>query len=231
MNTFFAEFEEINKENKENKKTIKKSTKNTFEIYGTLENKLFVSCCKEFVNNTVALKCFDIFEANIKYNSKEQSMVKIYGKSIPIPRKQVAYGEPGTYYNFSGIKVDAFDWNIDNVVCKLLLYFKFKLQKIFGVIFNFVLINRYANGDDYVGFHSDDENDLCKKSPIANLTFGATRDFILKHKQTNEKLTLQLNNGSCVCMHYPTNCYWQHSIPKRANVDRPRISLTFRCMN
>jgi len=83
-----------------------------------------------------------------------------------------------------------------------------------------------------MGFHKDDEKELCPKTPIASLTFGAERDFIFKHqgkKQLNisdEKLVLK--NGLLLLMLHPTNEFWYHGIPQRKACKLPRINLTFR---
>jgi alkylated DNA repair dioxygenase AlkB len=200
-------------------------------LYGTPSNKLFVSYYKNFILEECANKYFDLFEKLLVYNPPEDSKVKIRGKEHEIPRKQVAYGEPNTYYNFSGIHVDAICWNENNDICNALYELRCKVNKYFGINFNFVLINRYADGKDYIGYHADDEKDLQGDSPIIGLTFGANRDFQLKHKKTGEKMSLVLHHGSCVAMHYPTNKYWKHGVPKRAGIKTPRINLTFRIMN
>ncbi len=44
--------------------------------------------------------------------------------------------------------------------------------------FNFVLVNRYENGNNTIGPHRDDEKDLLPYSSIAMITFGS-------HKFTN----------------------------------------------
>ncbi|MFT5812390.1 MAG: alkylated DNA repair dioxygenase AlkB [Psychroserpens sp.] len=47
--------------------------------------------------------------------------------------------------------------------------------------FNAVLANLYRNQQDSVGWHSDDEPELGKMPTIASLSFGAEREFQLKH--------------------------------------------------
>jgi len=201
-------------------------------LYGTPSNKLFVSYYKNFILKECANKYFDLFEKLLVYNAPEDSKVKICGKEHEIPRKQVAYGEPNTYYNFSGIRVDAICWNENNDICNALYELRCKVNKYFGINFNFVLINRYADGKDCIGYHADDEKDLQGDSPIVGLTFGTERDFQLKSiKNPDEKMSLVLHHGSCVAMHYPTNKYWKHGVPKRAGIKTPRINLTFRIMN
>lgn len=209
------------------------------EIYGSPKDKLFLIYYKSFIPKQIATHYFNLFESTIVYNSAEESKIKIFGKEHEIPRKQVAYGEDGTFYNFSGIRVNAISWHQNNELCKTLLKLRALVNKHFGCNFNFVLINRYADGNDYIGPHADDEKDLSGDSPIVGLTFGAERDFQFKNIKTGlnyefskgKNKSLVLYHGSCISMQYPTNQFWKHSLPKRAGVKSPRISLTFRVMN
>lgn len=219
---------------------INNNNKNTFkqvcEIYGTPLDKLFLIYHKNFIPREIADKYFEIFEQEISYNSAESSKIKIFGEEHEIPRKQVAYGDPGTFYNFSGIKVNAISWHQNTKLCKILKMLKCAVDKHFGCSFNFVLINRYADGNDYIGFHADDEKDLANNSPIVGLSFGSEREIQFKNIKNGNNYNfknkdLTLNHGSCISMQYPTNKYWKHSIPKRLKIKSPRISLTFRVMN
>ena len=47
-----------------------------------------------------------------------------------------------------------------------------------------------------MAWHSDNEPELNSAGIIASLSFGATRTFQLKHKQTVEKIDIKLENGS-----------------------------------
>ena len=51
-----------------------------------------------------------------------------------------------------------------------------------GHAYNFVLVIRYKDGGDRMGEHKDDEKELDENVPIASLTFGAERDFVLRHE-------------------------------------------------
>lgn len=173
-----------------------------------------------------------LFEDTIIYNTDEQSQIKIFGKSINIPRKQVAFGDIGTSYKFSGTIVNSRCWHDkseNNELCEELLKLKDKIGKRFGFEPNFVLINKYSDGNQYIGFHSDDEKDLDMHSPIAGISFGSEREMIFKNRTDSKKThSLLLKNGSAYCMHYPTNRNYMHSIPKNSSIKNMRISLTFR---
>jgi alkylated DNA repair dioxygenase AlkB len=94
--------------------------------------------------------------------------------------------------------------------------------------FNAVLANLYRNQHDSVGWHSDDEPELGLMPTIASLSFGAEREFQLKHIITKEKINIVLTPGSLLIMRGNTQQYWQHCLPKRSKKIAPRINLTFR---
>lgn len=193
------------------------------------EDPILVLYDRDFtINNKEYL--FKLLERDVIYNSNESSKVKIFGVEHEIPRKQVAYGDPGTTYTFAGVTVSAMDWNKNNELCNVLTSLRNKVAKYFNFNPNFVLINRYEDGEQYIGYHSDDEKDLDLNSPIVGISLGSEREMLFKSKKTGNVIPLMLTNGSAYCMFNPTNSNYKHSIPKRKGVKCPRISLTFREM-
>lgn len=201
-----------------------------------LDDKIVIHYWDEFLSHRRATKYFRILEDKLIYNSDDASMVTIHGKKIKIPRKQVAYGDDGIFYTFSGNKVDALSWNNDDIVCRVLQNIKRRVEIFSREQFNFVLINRYKNGDDCIGYHSDDEKELCQNSSIVGVSLGANRDILFKSNNnhypinTDNPISINLKHGSIMMIKYPTNSYWKHSIPRRRNINNVRISLTFRKM-
>lgn len=178
----------------------------------------------------VANKIYRQLEKEIKYSL--DSKIKIFGKTCDIPRKQVAFGDFGITYTFSGVKVPAQTWH------PLVYDLKRIVEGICDCKFNFVLVNRYKDGNDYIGEHRDDEKDLDMNFPIVSLSFGQNRDFTFKHhssrgsklKKDISNVKLALEHGSLLVMNPTTNTYWYHSLPKRSvrSCPNPRINLTFR---
>lgn len=106
-----------------------------------------------------------------------------------------------------------------------------------GCTFNFALVNYYASGDDSISYHSDDERFLGALPAIASFTLGAQRDFLLKHKPTEQKdesetkpMKFPLGSGDMILMKGKTQSCWLHSIPKRkgGEIGKGRINITFR---
>lgn len=190
------------------------------------ENDLNISYAVIFHQKDVRFDYFKLLEEEVEYFSGELSTVKLHGKSHNVPRKQSAYGDYGLVYKYSGVTYPAKPWT------KTLSYLRKLVEDKSGYSFNFVLVNRYKDGDDRMGFHKDDEKDLIKEYPIASLSFGAERDFIFKHKDSDvDNVKLVLTDGMLLLMKHPTNSIWLHGLPKRKKCIFPRINLTFRRIN
>ena len=97
--------------------------------------------------------------------------------------------------------------------------------------FNCVLLNLYRDGQDSMGWHSDDEPELGPDPSVASLSLGATRRFQLRRRRDRRtRVDLDLRHGSLLVMGPPTQAHWQHAVPKRpkASGAGPRVNLTFR---
>ncbi len=149
--------------------------------------------------------------------------IQIFGKSILQPRLTAFYGDPTKVYSYSTIKMYPSEW------IPLLSDLKQKIEEISKSNFNSVLLNLYRDGNDSNGWHADNEKELGKNPTIASLSLGSSRDFQLKHNEISDaKKTIHLTNGSLLVMSGEMQHYWKHQIPKRKNVNKPRINLTFR---
>ena len=156
---------------------------------------------------------------NILWKNDE---VVIFGKHIVTKRKTAWYGDSDYLYTYSNITKQALPWT------KELYGLKQMVEEFAGVKFNSCLLNLYHNGDEGMGWHSDDEESLGKNNTIASLSLGAERKFLFKHKQTKQIISLVLEHGSLLIMKDATQRNWLHSLPKSKNIVQPRINLTFR---
>lgn len=105
---------------------------------------------------------------------------------------------------------------------------KSKVEQHTQVSYNACLLNLYHSGSEGMTWHSDSESEIVKGAPIASLSFGAQRKFMLKHKRTKERVDLWLTSGQLIVMRGTTQQHWLHCVPKTKKVDLPRINLTFR---
>lgn len=93
---------------------------------------------------------------------------------------------------------------------------------------NAVLGNKYNDGSQYIGYHSDSERDLHDNAFIVSVSLGAERDFVFKHIETGKKVSIMLKSGSVLLMGGDCQKNWKHGLPKRLKIKDSRINLTFR---
>ncbi|KAJ0180254.1 hypothetical protein K1T71_003658 [Dendrolimus kikuchii] len=129
---------------------------------------------------SVARNLFLELEDTLEYFTGDLAKIKVFGKIYPLPRLQVAYGDPVITYTYSNITVPALPWPAPVFALR---DFLFKLK---GVKYDFVLVNKYRNGSDHMGEHRDNEPDLDPSYPIASISLGQERPFILKHKDARK---------------------------------------------
>ena len=148
--------------------------------------------------------------------------IHVYGQNHAIPRTQAWFGNSGCDYLYSGLFVKALSW--PKYAGKL----REKLRRDFGITANGVLVNRYANGQDSMGWHCDDEPEILACSDIASISIGASRDFVIRHKASQQQYRIPLHSGDLLIMHSPMQDEWEHCVPKRLKVLEPRVNFTFR---
>lgn len=152
----------------------------------------------------------------------------IFGKHITTARKVAWHGHTDFDYHYSGSVRTALPWTEDLLALKTIV--ETHLARISPTSFNSCLLNLYENGHQGMGWHSDDEACLGKNTIIASLSFGATRKFAFRHKQSKQKVELLLEQGQLLVMRGGTQTYWHHAIMKSTRITQPRINLTFRTM-
>jgi alkylated DNA repair dioxygenase AlkB len=167
--------------------------------------------------------------------------IMMFGKLVDLPRLQLCYGES---YNYSGTTSHAIK-EIPELIQRVMNAVNahyMKSTKTSQPIYSMCLVNYYRDGNDYIGFHSDDEVQLVPGSPIYSVSFGATRKFKLNAKEfltrqsantleqcklvdeiiiEPESSDLLIMGGTCQSTH-------THSVPKQKSINDLRINLTFR---
>jgi alkylated DNA repair dioxygenase AlkB len=146
--------------------------------------------------------------------------ITVFGKRHLQPRLTAWHGEKG--YTYSGLTLDPLPFTA------LLQQIRSEVEAVTGHRFNSVLLNYYRDERDSMGMHSDNERELGPQPAIASVSVGATRSFVLRHKQTKRTLKLDLTNGSLLLMAGVLQQNWLHGINKQARRLGPRINLTFR---
>jgi alkylated DNA repair dioxygenase AlkB len=146
----------------------------------------------------------------------------IFGKNIITKRKVAWYGDSNYLYTYSNTTKQALEWTRE------LSYLKQIVEKKLETKFNSCLLNLYHDGNEGVGWHSDDEKSLGKNTIIGSLSFGAERKFLFRHKQTKQEVSIILEHGSLLVMKDATQSNWLHSLPKSKKITGTRINLMFR---
>ena len=159
---------------------------------------------------------------NIQWKNDESVM---FGKHYITRRKTAWYGDQPFCYTYSKIKRTALPWTDE------LLEIKRIVENQEPAEFNSCLLNFYHDGDDGMGWHSDNEKELEKNAVIASVSLGAERKFSFKHKSNKEKIDLILGNGSLLVMKEQIQTHWMHQLPKSKKISEPRINLTFRTIS
>lgn len=170
--------------------------------------------------------CPDDFEQiHFTHINWTRDHIKMFGKTIPLPRLTAWYGDAGKSYTYSGITSQPNPWNTG------LRYIKQRVELVAAVTFNSVLLNWYRSGEDHMSWHADDEHELGINPVIASVNFGEARDFVLRRNDDpTQKIVIPLQHGTVLVMGGQLQHYWQHSVPKRKKVKGSRFNLTFRCI-
>jgi alkylated DNA repair dioxygenase AlkB len=146
------------------------------------------------------------------------------GRGRPFPRLTAWFADPGLVYRYSGVTHHGSGWT------PTLLGVKERVEAASGAHFNSLLLNLYRDGRDSIGFHSEDEPELGINPVVASVSLGSIRQFVLKHKETREKLVFRLGHGSLLVMGGTCQQHWIHGVPKTDEEVGERINLTFRLL-
>jgi len=153
----------------------------------------------------------------------EVHRIRIFGREVDSPRLSCWIGDPGARYRYSGTDFVPHPWP------PALAALRERLAEAADGRFNSVLLNRYRDGGDAMGWHSDDEPELGPRPLIASLSLGAPRRFLLRHRADHAlKRELLLGHGDLLLMAGDTQRLYQHALPRTARPVGERINLTFR---
>ena len=163
----------------------------------------------------------DVFEELWSMRPTEEQYVRIGESMVAIPRKQKAYG---ISYTFSGQTAKA-----DPVPAILQPYLDYVNSALFGKSGNnMILVNWYTDGNEYIGFHADDETQIVPNSNIYIISFGAERTLRFKENITGRNIDFVLPTNSVLTMGGTCQKTHKHSLLKSSKVYNRRISLTIR---
>ena len=155
----------------------------------------------------------------------QQPKITVYGRQHPVPRLTAWHGDAGLRYRYSGHTHTATGWPA------ALLPIKTAIEHVTGNTFNSVLANLYRDGDDCMGYHSDNEPELGHAPWVASYNLGASRELTFRPKGPGSQrqcLSIALHHDDLLLMSPQVQAGFEHALPRRRNRPNPRINLTFR---
>jgi len=152
----------------------------------------------------------------------EVHRIRFFGREVDSPRLSCWMGDADARYRYSGVQFEPHPWLPE------LLPLCGELEEATAGRFNSVLLNRYRDGRDNMGWHSDNEPELGPEPVIAMVSLGETRFVLRERANYRSKVKLRLAHGHLLVMAGQTQRLYQHSLPKTTKPVGERISLTFR---
>jgi alkylated DNA repair dioxygenase AlkB len=140
----------------------------------------------------------------------------LYGRTSEVPRLVSWFGDPGLNYRYTGSDHRCSGWHPElEALCQ-------ELHARCGLETNFVLLNRYRDGQDSMGWHTDDETG--HRPQVASLSLGSTRRFLTRSFAGQPSLRWDLEHGSLLLL----DGREPHALPKTRRPVTERINLSFR---
>ena len=173
----------------------------------------------DFLVRAEADRLFEALKIEVDW---QRVVINTPGGPKTVPRMISWHADPGLTYSYSGLTHAWKGWT------PALAEIKAALEQKLGTVFNGCLANFYENERDSVSMHADDEDDMEAGAPIASVSLGATREFLVRHMETKAKHIIPLEHGSLITMAGDTQQVSRHGIPKARRTCGPRINLTFR---
>jgi alkylated DNA repair dioxygenase AlkB len=181
--------------------------------------------CPDFFSIEEQQSWYELIDTSVSW---ETFQIMMYGKKIDQPRESFYMAEKDYPYKYSGLDRKPAKWTVSVIEMKYILDKEINKVQPGHQKLNGCLGNKYNDGNNYIGAHSDNEADLNPDAFIVSVSLGSPRDFIFTHKVTKEKVKIILKPGSVLLMGKGCQENWKHEVPKRLKITKPRINLTFR---
>lgn len=151
----------------------------------------------------------------------EERTIVIFGKPVLQPRLVAWAGERP--YRYSGRTLPP------RPLSEALASIRARVEAHAGQRFDHVLVNRYRDGKDSMGWHADAEAELGPSPTIASVSLGSPRRFVLRHAREKARLfEARLGRGALLLMGGTSQHLYRHAVPKEAAAGGERINVTLR---
>ena len=151
----------------------------------------------------------------------EERAIVLFGKPVLQPRLVAWAGERPYRYSGRTLPPKALPDSLADL--------RARVEGHAGQRFDHVLVNRYRDGRDSMGWHADAEPELGPNPTIASVSLGAPRRFVLRHaREKGRVLEAKLGRGALLLMGGTSQHLYRHAVPKEATAEGERINVTFR---
>lgn len=147
----------------------------------------------------------------------KQEKIRSFDQEVGVPCLVDYQGELGYSYSKTYHPAKLFNQEVKRLIDEMGEYVNFR--------FNSVLFNYYKDGQDYMGYHQDNESEI-DTTYIASLSIGVSRRFNFKHCD-GELFSVMLDHGDVLIMENFQNS-WKHAISKTKVTQAPSLNMTFR---
>ena len=171
-----------------------------------------------FVDAELLEKCISYVEPRLE----ERPEIIIYGKPCKQHRNVGFFSDESIGYKYS--KKLMASKPLSTSLSDLIV----AINNMLGTQFNGILVNKYLDGNDYIGAHSDDETGLDGLGVVA-ISYGSERIFRIRNKN-DKTIVCDEPTTHCGILHMGGNFQklYTHEIPMQKKIKESRISFTFR---
>jgi len=141
-----------------------------------------------------------------------QREVTMYDKRVPEPRLTAWWGPTSGYPEPLPVLEEA----------------RMALTRHYSRPFDSIGFNLYRNGRDSVAWHADRERYAHEDPVVAIVSTGLPRALHIRPKAGGASRTWHLGQGDLFVMGGACQHDFEHSVPKAAQVEGPRLSIMFR---
>lgn len=113
-----------------------------------------------------------------------------------------------TFYTYSGITHEPRDITQNRYLCAIGSYLEIVLPEF---QFNSAMVHKYIDGQAWMPYHSDDEEDIEENSEIVTVSLGETRLMQFKEKDSGVETNVTVSHGEMLLM--DSQYHFLHSIP------------------
>ena len=159
---------------------------------------------------------------NVNKKLTVRPKVRVFGRTCYQNRDVGFYSNKSKGYAYSNQIMESKP--LDDAMESLIDY----VNRYYDSNFNSILINKYNNGTEYIGAHSDDEKGI-GNGGVVTISYGAIRKFRIRDKLTR-KIVKDVPTTPYSMIHMAGNFQkeFTHEIPIEKKVKDARISITFR---